>query len=265
MQAVLTMSLLWLVFGAIHIGATVRRPRAALVARWGEDGFTLRFALVASATFAAAVVYFATHQGVGPGGLALSLYSLPRVIGIAAIVAGVALMAGALSAYGDSPMAPGDHVREPRGLDRVCRHPFFTGLVIFALAHAVLATKLVGTVFFLGFAIVSTVGAWHQDRKLLMRKPEYAGFLASTSVLPFGAIASGRQRWVASELPWMGLAVGVALALGLRFVHPHILDHCGAYFIGASLAGVSLLMIQDWRRQRARAYRRAEGRSPWTA
>jgi hypothetical protein len=53
MDPVLSMSLLWIAFAGLHIGATTERPRAALVARYGERGFTNRFSLVAAVLFSA--------------------------------------------------------------------------------------------------------------------------------------------------------------------------------------------------------------------
>ena len=55
---------------------------------------------------------------------------------------------------------------------RISRHCFFAGLTVFAVTHLLLATKLVGTVFFAGFALVAILGARHQDRKLLAKKGE---------------------------------------------------------------------------------------------
>src|SRR5262249_51093083 len=110
-----------------------------------------------------------------------------------------------------------------RGLERITRHPFFVGVAIAAAAHALLATRLVGTVFSLRLRGRSLVGAWHQDRKLLARRGRpFADFLAVTSVVPFAAILSGRQRLVARELPWGTLVVTLLVVGGLRAVHESI-------------------------------------------
>src|SRR5437763_3856669 len=72
MEPALTAALLWLVFGATHVGLATRRVRAALVARLGEHGFTAVFSVVASAAFAVAIAYFAAHRNEGAAGLALA-------------------------------------------------------------------------------------------------------------------------------------------------------------------------------------------------
>src|SRR5207249_2578245 len=110
-------------------------------------------------------------------------------------------------------------VRVPRGIERVTRHPFFAGLALFALAHALLATRLVGTIQFGGLALLAIAGSWHQDAKLLARRGEpLAEYLSATSWLPFAAIAAGRQRLVWRELSLGAVAVGLAIAAGLRLV-----------------------------------------------
>jgi len=76
-------------------------------------------------------------------------------------------------------------------------------------------------VFFGGLALFVILGAAHQDaRKRATQSDRLAGFYAATSALPFAAILAGRQRLVLRELPWIGLAVGVAAALGLYRLHP---------------------------------------------
>ena len=68
-----------------------------------------------------------------------------------AVVAGIVLMAGAFAPHGywSSPGAVlADGVRAATGLERVTRHPFFSGTVLAMGAHALLAPRLTGTVFF---------------------------------------------------------------------------------------------------------------------
>src|SRR5439155_1644277 len=77
----------------------------------------------------------------------------------------------------------------------VSRHASFVGLALLGAAHALLATRLVGTVLMGGLTVFAVAGAWHQDRKLLRQRGEpYAAYLEATSTVPFGAIVAGRQR-----------------------------------------------------------------------
>lgn len=263
MEPSLGIALLWLLFGGLHVGLATRRVRAALVARLGEWGFISLFSLLAAVTYTALVHYYALHRLAGGPGLALGATPWLRGALLALVVAGVTLALGSLFTYPASPYALGnEQTRTPRGLERITRHPFFAGVALTAAAHTLLATRLVGTVWLAGLGLLAVLGAWHQDRKLLaLRGEPYAAFLAQTSFLPFAAIVAGRQRLVPGELPWLGLAVAAALALGLRAVHDGIFAHGGAWVIGVTVGGAAFLGLQSWRAARRRRRRAADGRA----
>jgi len=264
MEVPIVVAILWAAFGGTHVGLAARRPRAALVARLGERGFTALYFGVAAAAFAALVAYYAAHRLEGPPGLVLGASPLARWILMAVIAAGVALAGAGLAVYPSMPMALFDQrVREPRGVERVTRHPFFVGTALVALAHALLATRLAGAVFMGGFAVLALAGARHQDRKLLARRgAAYGGYLAVTSTVPFAAIAGGRQRLVAAELPLGALAIGLAVAVVLRLGHDLLFAHGGVWVIATVLAGAALAGVQSLRRARRYA---APAPSPRTA
>ncbi|TMA76468.1 MAG: hypothetical protein E6J71_15185 [Deltaproteobacteria bacterium] len=252
MEPALTAALLWLVFGATHVGLATRRVRAALVARLGEHGFTALFSVVASAAFAVAIAYFAAHRNEGATGLALAHVAALRWTLMAVSVTGIVLVSAGSATYVGSPYDLfAGRVRAPRGIERITRHPFFAGLALFALAHALLATRLIGTVGFAGLALVTIVGARHQDAKVLARagKP-YADYLAATSAVPFAALLAGRQRWVWSELPLGAFATGLAVAVVLRAVHGSIFAHGGAWVIVSVIGGAAIFTWQSARRAR---------------
>jgi len=252
MDPPLTAALLWLVFGATHVGLATRRVRAALVARLGEHGFTALFSVVASAAFAVAIAYFAAHRNEGATGLALADVAALRGALMALSVTGIVLVSAGSATYVGSPY---DHlagtVRAPQGVERITRHPFFGGLALFALAHALLATRLIGTVGFAGLALVTIVGARHQDAKLLARagKP-YADYLAATSAMPFAAILAGRQRFVWREFPLGAFATGLAVAVALRAVHGSIFANGGVWVIATVIGGAGIFAWQSARRAR---------------
>jgi uncharacterized membrane protein len=143
----------------------------------------------------------------------------------------------------------------PRGLERVTRHPLFVGVALLGVSHALLAAHLVGTVAFGGLALLGIAGAMHQDRKLSGRFGDaYTRYVDETSIVPFAAVARGRQRIVLQELPWFGLALGVALTIVLRSVHSSILAGGGIYAIAVTLGGAATaLILTVVRRNRRRA------------
>ncbi len=244
-------------FTLAHLGLAWPPVRQPLVARLGRWGFTVLFSCTAWLTFGATIASYARHAHEGPAGLALGAHPVARAALIAAIVLGAALMAGAFARYASSPYSLAGNVREPRGLERVTRHPFFVGSALVTAAHALLATRRVGAVLMACLALFSLLGPVLQDRKLLaLRGEPHAAYLAATSLLPFVAIAAGRQRLVWRELPWATLLLGVVLAWLLRAVHANLFDHSGAYVIAAFVVGPLAILLGELRRDR-RARRRA--------
>src|SRR2546427_10312411 len=68
MEPALVVGLLWLSFGAFHIGLGTTSIRARLVAALGELGFTAVFSLVSAAWFTAIVRTYAAHRWEGAAG-----------------------------------------------------------------------------------------------------------------------------------------------------------------------------------------------------
>jgi uncharacterized membrane protein len=219
--------------------------RSPLVDRFGQRGFLVFYVVIASIVFTALVAVYASVRYAGPPGLALAADPLARGPLIVAIVVGISLMAGALAprGYWDSPAAVlAEGVRAPFGLERVTRHPFFSGTVLAMGSHALLATHLTGTVFCVGFVVLAIAGSLHQDAKLrALRGQAYDRYLAQTSAIPFIAIATGRQRFVASEMPWGTLAIGLVVAAAIRLLHDQLFDAYGAPFALAVVGGSALI------------------------
>jgi uncharacterized membrane protein len=248
----IVVGVLWLLFGGTHVGLATRRVRGSLVARFGEGGFTALFSGVAVIGFVALVGVYATERDQGAAGLALANVPAARWILLGIIAGAMALLVASLVAYDRSTYAifRATSRSEPRGLERVTRHPFFVGAAILGVAHALLATRLVGTVFFAGLALFAFAGAVHQDRKLLAtRGAAHATFMSRTSLVPFAAILGGRTHLPAGELPLGSLAAGLLVAWALRLVHPSILAHGGAYVVIVVVGGAAIATLQAWQRQ----------------
>jgi uncharacterized membrane protein len=202
--------------------------------------------------FAPLVLYYGAHRFEGAPGLALGAHPLARAALEAAVAGGVVLMGASFASYHGSPYAVlgVSPRRQPRGLERVTRHAFFMGLGVFALAHMLLATRLVGAAFMAGFALLAIGGAAVQDRKLLASRGEpFAAYLAETSATPMAAILSGRQRLVWGELPVGGLAMGAGIAFALRSFHDGIFAWGGALFLGATFGGIGIILAKSLARR----------------
>ena len=168
MEEGLVTALLWLLFGGTHVVLTLRPIRQRLVGGLGEVGFVVVYSLIAILTFAALVHYVALHRFADPH--ASLLMTIPPVRGalIALSVLGFSLFITAVLVYPRLPMATFRHrVVRPRGVQQITRHPFFSGIAIWAAAHAMLAPSKVTFVFFIGVVALALVGGTHQDRRLV--------------------------------------------------------------------------------------------------
>ena len=147
-------------------------------------------------------------------------------------------------------------IRPPHGLERITRHPFFTGIALIGMAHVLLATHLAGAVLMGALAILSIAGAWHQDVKFVRRygRP-YGDYLAVTSAIPFAAILGGRQRLVWRELPLGGCALGIVAVFALRLVHEDIFASGGRWMMLAVIGGAAGASCNSWLRSRGSAAR----------
>lgn len=257
MEPAIGVGLAWSLFGGTHLGLASRGIRESLVRRFGEWGFMTLFSIVASASFALLVGYYATHRFEGVAGPALGDVPVIRWALSALVVVGLVLIALSLWSYPTSTYATSERsrIRPPRGVDRITRHPFFAGMTMLALAHMLLASRLVGVVFFGGFLLLSTLGPAHQRRKLLARHGEpFRDYLGATSAVPLAAVVAGRQKLVWKEIPLGAVAAGLALASLLATFHADIFAFGGVYVIATFVGGAGILLLLTWRRDlRARA------------
>jgi len=211
----------WLLFGATHVGLSAQGVRRPLVARLGARGYQGLYSLIALGTFVMLVRSYFWHRHAGP--LLWNVGAIPSVRHLAMLLpaAGVALLVG--SFMQPSPVGMGPAKPEARGLTKITRHPFFCAFALWGLGHAIVNGFLADVIFFGGFVVFFVVGAMHQDaRKRREEGERLESFYAETSVLPFAAVVSGRTHLTAAELPWAGLAIGLAAAVAIYLLHPQL-------------------------------------------
>jgi uncharacterized membrane protein len=209
----------WLAFAGSHLvlsSVPVRRP---LIARVGARGFQGLYSLIALATFVPLVRTYWAHRHTGP-----QLWNLWDIAGmreVSIVLSGIACVFLILAFFQPSPtgLAPGAATRA-RGVNRITRHPLFAAIGLWGFAHLLVNGYLSDVVFFGGFLVFALVGAAHQDaRKRVTEAETLTAFFTETSLLPFGAIIAGRNRLMVDEIPWLAVAVGVAVAAVLYVAH----------------------------------------------
>lgn len=223
MPSWLWLALLWAGFAGTHLVLSSASLRPRLIARLGDGPFRGLYSLAVIAWFVALVWVFARHKHsgpllwntVGPPAIAELVSTVLMVVAFAILVAGLMPSQAAPSSMGAAPSARA----EARGLLRITRHPFNAAVGLFGIAHLLVNGHLGDVLFFGGFPLFAWIGSRHQDERLSHSKPGYRELVGDTSFVPFAALVAGRQRLVPGELPWVGFAAGVVLALVVRRWH----------------------------------------------
>jgi uncharacterized membrane protein len=220
MNPAITLVVWWLAFAATHMGMSAVGPRRKLVAALGEGAFLGVYSLVSFVTFVPLVACYLANRHQGP--LVLAIAHLPGVHALAMAIAWASFACAIGGVFQPSALSIGaGGETRPHGVGRITRHPLFMSLGVWAAAHLLVNGFLTDVIFFGGFALFSVIGCAHQDaRKRAMRGAALDAYFAETSLFPFAAILTGRNRLVLAELPWLGLAVGAALATTLYLLHP---------------------------------------------
>ena len=213
---------LWLVFADSHTMLSSNMLRPKLVAKLGEQPFLGVYSLVAFAIFVPLVMVYWDAKHTGP--LLWNLRELAIVRLLAIVLAALAWAFIVASVMRPPPMSVAARGGSASyGLTRITRHPLFFGLALWGLSHVLLNGFLADIVFFGGFTVFGVLGAIHQDSRMRAKRSDLKAFYAETSLLPFAAIATGRNRLVLGELPWLSLALGVGVAILLYALHPWII------------------------------------------
>ena len=193
------------------------RPR--LAGALGERGFLALYSTVALV----GLIWLGYGYAVAPrdpwwGGPALAV--VPLVLMAPAAL----LYVGAFSQRNPTSVGQSAEGEAARGIVRITRHPFLWAMVLWAIGHLIVNGDFPSVVLFGGILALAFIGMGEIDRKTRARDPEgWAAFEARTSVVPFAAIAQGRNRLVWSEIGWWRLALAAALYAALLALHPFVI------------------------------------------
>lgn len=203
----------------VHVGVSGTSLRDRCVAVLGEGSFTIAFSIASVASIGLLVSAWqgaaTTPLWFAPGWLrwVLALLMLPGFVLFAcSLIGNPTAMGGA-----------GLIARGPRGIQRVTRHPMLCAFALWAAVHILGNGDTAAIVFFGAFLVTAIAGMPSIDAKMARRHAEaWPGFAAATSILPFGAILAGRNRFVPGEIGWLAPAVGVLLWAGVLHAHARL-------------------------------------------
>jgi uncharacterized membrane protein len=208
-----------LVFFGGHLLLSAPSVRPRLVAALSERGFLALYSTVALI----GLIWLGYGYAVAPGepwwggpGLAI----VPLLLMAPAAL----LYVGAFSQKNPTSVGQSADADAARGILRITRHPFLWAMALWAAGHLVVNGDLPSLVLFGGILALALIGMREIDRKSRRRDPVgFAAFEARTSVVPFAAIAQGRNRLVWSEIGWGRVAIAALLYGALIGLHPLVI------------------------------------------
>jgi len=208
-----------LFFIGIHIFISSTPLRGWLAAHIGERPYQGLFSLLSFAGIGWMIwAYMRAERlelGLPPG----------TILFIAVLAAIAGLWLAILGIFSPNPTAldQGKLLASPspaRGIVRITRHPFMIGFALWALAHMVLNTDTASLVFFGAFFVLASLGPWLIDtKKAKAHADKWQNFANATSVIPFAAIAQGRNQFVSSEIGWWRPLTALLTVALLMYFH----------------------------------------------
>lgn len=137
------------------------------------------------------------------------------------------------SVGGEKLLAKADRAR---GVLRITRHPFLWSVGLWATAHLLVNADAGSQIFFASLGLTALRGAFDIDRKRRRTNPEeFARFEATTSNVPFVALAQGRGSLAPRELV-LPVLLGLALSAGTIALHARLF---GARAVPSGLVAVA--------------------------
>lgn len=211
----LSLILAALFFAGIHLGVAGSALRDRAVAALGERGYSAAFSIASVAGLVWLILAYRAAPYLPSWGMLLWWKPVALLLMLpATLLTVIGLMT-------PSPTAVAQEARlkePPRGILRVTRHPFLTGTGLWALVHLVGNGDLASLLLFGSLAFVALAGTVSIDAKRRRRwGAAWESFAAQTSILPFAAIAAGRNRFHPGEIGagrWAAGLIAYALLLG---------------------------------------------------
>lgn len=206
-------AVLWV---GVHVGIAGTALRGVLAARLGEGGFRIAFSLLSVVSITLLVMAWQAAETTPLWFAPAWLRWLLAALMLPAFVLFVASLRRNPTAVGGEALIG----TEASGIQRVTRHPMLWSFAIWAAVHLLGNGDTASVVFFGAFLVTALAGMPSIDAKLARRRPEaWARLAATTSILPFGAIAAGRNRLALAEIGWVPPVAGLLAWAALLHLH----------------------------------------------
>ena len=204
----------------VHLCVSGTSLRGHVVRAIGEGAFRVLFSL---GSFA--LIFWLVESYIRAGAVDV-LWATPHwliVICMLLMLPAILLFIGSVSVPNPTMVARGRVLaaeHPARGVLRITRHPMLWSFAVWAAIHAIMVGTMGALVFFGAFLVVALAGMPSLDAKIAKRDPQnWARYAMATSIVPFVAIAQGRNRLVPTEIGWWRLAASLVVWCVLVSAH----------------------------------------------
>lgn len=187
----------WGAFCGSHLMMSHEPVREWLHARLGKNGFNTTYNAVSIGTLAPTLYAYMIGRGRGPKVHHIGDTTAGQLTGAAIKWAGFFTLAqGYINPSPSSWMKRDEHQGtnediEVTGIHRITRHPVFAGAAMWGLGCMLQRGHMIDLVFWGAFPALYLIGGYHQDMRNENKYSRH--YWQNTSLLPFGAVLSGRQ------------------------------------------------------------------------
>ena len=203
-----------------HLGVTSTGMRDRLVGAMGEKAYVATYAVVSIVLL---VLLVRAYNATPPAPLLWPTGELLRLVPLVLMPLALLLVIGGVMTKNPTTVGvvldSGSEV-PVAGVLKITRHPVQCGILIWSVSHLLANGDPPSLIFFGAFGLISGFGMVLIDR----RKHEvfgegWAAFRDATSLLPFAAIVSGRQRWKLADIGWVAPLLAAVVFVALWWGH----------------------------------------------
>ena len=215
MALLIIAALVWI---AIHLGLAGTLVRDSVVQRIGPAAFRGVFSFLSIVV----LVFLVVAWRVAPSTLLWVAPDWLRWLLVFAMLPAFVLLVASVSGPNPTMIGPRNGgAQPPRGVIRVTRHPMLWSFALWSAVHIIGNGDTAAIIFFGAFLMTALIGMPSIDAKLARRDiGSWLPLSAATSIVPFAAIAQGRNQLVPSEIGWLTLAIAVVAWIALLLLHP---------------------------------------------
>ena len=215
MTQLIIAALVWI---AIHLGLAGTTLRDGVVRRIGEGPFRGVFSLLSIVT----LVFLVWAWKAATGALLWVAPDWLRWLLVLVMLPAFVLLVASVSGRNPTMIGSGEGgAQPPRGVIRVTRHPMLWSFAIWAAVHIAGNGDTAAIVFFGAFLVTALAGMRSIDAKLARRDSNtWQALSAATSIVPFAAIAQGRNRLVPREIGWLTPVLAAVAWIVVLLLHP---------------------------------------------